>query len=261
MQTVLLFIAVQLEEGASFSDAISSYPQVFSPIYIATVKAGEASGQLASTLDSLASYLQESYLTRQKIENALIYPILLTVAACGMIIFLLHFAVPKITALFADNHHALPLATKILLTISNIINQYGIYFLLAFFLKVIVFSVLVKKKHYKQLWHKMLLNIPKLSNTLISINETRFLRTFGVLSDANVSVCDAIKAANAQVTLVPMHDAINQAITQLVEGQSVSQSLAGTQYFSAVSLQLIASGEQSGQLSSMLKKAASFGGK
>lgn len=258
LQTVLSSLALKLEEGESFSEALSVYPQIFSPIYVATVKAGEVSGQLASTLASLSSHLQDCYLARQKIEAALVYPILLTLAAGGLIIFLLHFAVPKITTLFIDSQKTLPFATQLLIQISDIINQYGIYFLLAGIIKIILLLFLSKKKQFQQQWHRVLLKIPKLGPLLLIINETRFLRTFGILHHSGVSVCDAMQAANAQVFLIPMHERIDTALTLLLAGQSVSQSLAQTDYFSPITLQLICSGEQSGNLSCLLQKAASF---
>lgn len=257
-KTVLLGVHQKVMEGNSLGKSMDDFPDVFPKLYRATITAGEKSGKMDLIVDRLASFMDAQEGIKQKIKHATIYPGLLTLVSLAIVTFLLTYAMPKITAVFQETGQALPDITLFLLSLSAAIKTYGLYVLAIIIVGVIIFKRMLRSYSFKFRVHQFLLKVPVIKNAIVVINGARFLRTFGILFGAGVPVLDAMNSANSVVTLLPMQEAIKDAVKQVGEGKSISQTLFLTGYFTKLTTQLIASGEAIGKMELMLEKTAAY---
>jgi general secretion pathway protein F len=255
---VILGVRGKVMEGHTLASGMADYPHVFPKLYVASVAVGEKTGQLEKVLTRLADYYEKQRQVQEKIMTAMIYPGLLTLVAGSIVVFLLTYVIPQVTAVFIQTGQALPEVTILLLAVSDGLQKYGLYLLILLVALIVIFRFSLRNENFRYRYHLFLLKIPVISGMIIAINAARFSRTFGILFAAGVPVLDAMNSANSIIGLIPMRNAINRAIGQVGEGSSIHQALQKTGYFSSLSNQLIASGEASGELEMMLEKAAVF---
>ncbi len=254
---IIIGVRSRVMEGMSLAMGLKEFPRAFPHLYQATVAAGEQAGHLDLILNRLADYIEKQHRMQQKIKQALIYPSLMTLISIIIVVFLLIFVVPKIIGVFSESAQSLPAATSILLAASEGIKNYGLYIAVFLVAVLITTKQLIKRNyHFRYSMHMQLLRIPILGNTLKAINSARFSRTFGILFAASVPVLEAMRVANELVRLLPMKEAIAEAINRVREGASISSALTQTGFFSPMSVHLMASGEASGQLEAMLERTA-----
>lgn len=254
--SIIAAVRSKVLEGHSLATGLRQFPRAFPPLYCATVEAGEQTGRLDVILNRLADYAEQQQQMRQKIQQALIYPSVMTVVSLGIVIFLLQFVVPKIIDVFSSTGQGLPDITLILIDISKLLRDYGLYLLGALLLGIIAFSFLLKKPPLKRRWHQLLLKTPLINYMIKTINTARYARTLGILSNAGVPLLEAMRVSASLIMNIPMYDAVNSAAQQVKEGISIHIALQESHYFSPMMIHLIASGENSGQLENMLERAA-----
>lgn len=258
VKEILLGVRAKVLEGYAFADGLGDFPVAFPAIYRTTIAAGERGGKLEQVLLQLADYTEKQHHIRQKIKQAMIYPIMMMSVSLSIVIFLLIDVVPKIINVFNQTDQVLPTATKILIAISSGVQSDGIYFIILCLLLMWCWKRALKNAAFQMKVHRVLLKLPVISRTIRAINCARFGRTFGILNAAAVPVLDAMQAALGLIKPLPMQDAISQAITQIREGTSIHFALQKTGYFAPLFVHLVASGESSGQLDVMLEKAATY---
>ena len=254
--SVLLGVRSKVMEGFSLAEAMEDFPFSFPKLYRTTVSAGEKSGRLDQVLVKLADYTEEQHRIRQRIKQAMIYPMLMTAVSLLVVVFLLIYVVPQIVTVFTQSNQQLPQATVILISISYFIKHYGLYLLTFIVALVYLFYRAYRREGFQEKVHALLLRLPILGRNLRIINCARFGRTFGILNAATVPVLEAMMAASRLVTLIPMRTAIQESVDKVREGTSINVALLKTRYFPPMFLHLVASGESSGQLEQMLDKAA-----
>jgi general secretion pathway protein F len=255
---ILLGVHAKIVEGHSIATALGEYPRTFSDLYRASVAAGERSGQLGNVLQRLADYLERQQAVQAKVQNALVYPAVLTFVSISVVTFLLAYVVPKIVNVFVNTGQALPTITIILLALSGFISTYGWIVGLIILLLIITMKRLMRQLPFKTKVQLFLLRIPVIGHTLREINTARFARTFGILFAASVPVLEAMQAANSVVKLLPMRNAIEVAINKVREGEQINRALEATGYFSLLTVRLVAAGEMTGRLEAMLEKSADY---
>lgn len=256
VKSVILGVRSKVLEGHSLAAGMSDFPQAFPHLYRATVSSGEQSGHLDKVLERLAIYTEKQHRMRQKIRQAMIYPMLMTIVSLSILSFLLAYVVPKIVDVFTESNQKLPLITQFLISTSNLVKHYGIYILILISLLIYSFLRLLKREHFRRRFHGFLLKIPLIGNMLIVVNTARFARTFGILFSASVPVLEAMHVASELIVLLPMREAVQTAITRVREGSTIHHALQQIGYFPPMSVHLIASGESSGHLEIMLERAA-----
>lgn len=256
LKSVILGVRARVLEGHTLAYALGQFPDAFPELYCATVGAGEQSGHLDVVLTRLAEHSERAQSMRQKVQQALIYPSMMTLVSIAIVSFLLVFVVPKIIAVFSSTGQALPTATLVLIDISWLIRKAGLWLLLLLLIALYLFKRLLKTPAYRYRWHQFLLRLPFISYLITNVNTARFARTLGILSSAGVSVLEAMRVASRLVLCLPIQEAIEAAVVQVKEGRSISRALKETGYFSPMAIHLIASGEQAGELDSMLAHAA-----
>ncbi|MDQ7075853.1 MAG: type II secretion system inner membrane protein GspF [Gammaproteobacteria bacterium] len=254
--SMILSIRSKVLEGHTLADGFAEFPKVFPEIYLATVAAGEQSGHLDGVLDRLADYTENRQATRQKVSMALIYPIILVMMALLIVTGLLAYVVPQVVQVFDSLDQELPGLTTGLIAVSDFIRSWGIYVAI-----IITAGVLLFKRHIRDeaalfRFHKVLLKLPMIAKLIKGHNTGRFARTLSILAASGVPVLEALKISSAVVTNRPMRRAVEAATLQVREGSSLSRALENSKLFPPMMLNLIASGESSGQLEAMLERAA-----
>ena len=256
IQSIVLGVRSRVMEGHTLADGFSDFPRVFPEIYRATVSAGEQSGHLDSILERLADYTESREQMRQKVLGALMYPIVLSVMCSGIVTGLLVFVVPKVVSVFESTKAKLPLSTRVLIGTSDSFRSYGIYLLIAAIVAAILFQRWLRNPAARRQWHRVLLRVPIVGKLGRGFNTARFTRTFSILSGSSVPVLEAMRIAGEVVTNLPMRDAVSDAAARVREGAPIGRSLAVSKLFPPMTIHLISSGESSGELDSMLERAA-----
>jgi general secretion pathway protein F len=253
---LIIGVRSKVLEGYGLAQAMAEYPGVFPQIYRATVAAGEQTGRLDIVLENLADYAENQQQIRQKIQQALIYPALMVVISTSIICFLLAFVVPKIIDVFTSSGQALPLLTNILISFSKFIKTDGLYFLVSLIFLIIIFKKSLKNPRFRLNYHRFALKTPIVSYLIQSINVARYIHTFAILFAAGVNVLETMQVAASLVNNLVMQKAFDLAAVRVREGMGISSALKESGFLKPMAIHLISSGEKSGQLSSMMERAA-----
>ena len=256
VKSILIAVRARILEGHTLAAGLLDFPQAFSPLYRATIAAGESSGHLDKVLMRLADYTEQQHHTKQRVLQALIYPMVMTLVSLAIVVFLMVYVVPSMVTVFIDSHQALPFSTISLIAISNILKNYGLYFLAILLISIALFRYALKRANFQEFIHNLLLKLPVIGKMIQTINTARFSRTLGILSSSSVAILEAMRISAELITNIPIQKAISNAILQVREGANIHRALKHTHYFPAMSIHLIASGEASGQLEAMLERAA-----
>jgi general secretion pathway protein F len=256
VQRIVLGVRSKVVEGHPLADGLRDFPQAFPEIYRATVAAGEQSGKLDSVLERLSDYTESRQVMGQQVSNALVYPICLIVLSFGIVSFLLAYVVPQVVAVFESGHQELPIATRILIGMSDVIRNWWWAALIAIVVFTWGFLRWLRNVEHRLSFHRFLLRTPLLGKVLRGVNTARFARTFSILTASAVPVLEALRIAAEVVTNLPMKRAVEEAALRVREGAPIGKSLAARKIFPPMMVHLISSGESSGELEKMLERAA-----
>ena len=223
----------------------------------ATIAAGEQSGRLDDVLERLADYTESRAGLKQQVANALVYPIVLVVLSVAIVSFLLAYVVPQVVAVFEAGKQELPLATRILIGSSAVLRHYWFYGLALIAAGVWLFLRWLKAPAARMKFDSLMLRVPLVGKVIRGLNTARFARTLSILTASAVPVLDALRISADVVTNQPMKQAVADAALRVREGAAIGRSLAARRLFPPMMIHLISSGESSGELESMLERAAS----
>ncbi len=256
VQSIILGVRSRVMEGHTLADGFAEFPRVFPEIYRATVSAGEQSGHLDAVLERLADYTESREQIRQKILSALLYPIVLTVLCFLIVSGLLVYVVPQVVGIFETSRAELPLMTRALIAVSDFFRDYGLWVLLGLAAVVVLVRYWLRDPAVRRRYHRLLLRLPIIGKLTRGFNTARFTRTFSILAASSVPVLEALRIAGEVVTNLPMRDAVAEAAQRVREGAPIGRSLAASRLFPPMTIHLISSGESSGELDTMLERAA-----
>jgi general secretion pathway protein F len=256
VQRILLGVRAKVMEGHTLADGLAEFPRVFPEIYRATVAAGEQAGHLDEVLERLADYTENREVLRQKVLGALLYPIALTVMCFGIVSILLVYVVPKVVDVFESYRAKLPLATRVLIAVSEFIRHYGIWLAIGLAVLGWLAARQLKQPATRRRADALQLRLPIVGRVVRGFNTARFTRTLSILTGSSVPVLEALRIAGEVVTNLPMREAVATATARVREGAPISRSLAASRLFPPMTVHLIGSGEGSGELDSMLERAA-----
>ncbi|MEW6353109.1 MAG: type II secretion system inner membrane protein GspF [Pseudomonadota bacterium] len=256
LKSMLLAVRARVLEGHSLATALGDFPAVFPDLYRATVAAGEQSGYLDVVLERLADYTESRQQLRQKVTLALIYPTMLTAVAILVVTALLAYVVPQVVQVFENIGQQLPLLTRVLIALSDFIRTYGLLVLFALVILGVVFAFMMRREGPRYRFHQLLLRLPLISRLIRGLNAARFARTFSILTASSVPVLEGLRISAQVLSNLPMRAAVQEAAGRVREGASLNAALQRSGYFPPMTIHLIASGESSGNLESMLERAA-----
>ncbi|HFC93622.1 MAG TPA: type II secretion system protein GspF [Leucothrix mucor] len=256
LRHIISAVRSRVLEGHSLAGGLNQFPSVFPNMYRATVDAGEQSGHLDGVLDRLADYTEDRQELQQKMSTAMVYPIILISLSIAIVAGLLAFIVPQIVGVFENMGKELPAMTKMIISLSDFIVEYGLYLLAVIILIIIAFKRIIKIPKWEYRYHSFLLRVPGIKKMVRGLNTARFARTLSILASSGVPILDAMSISSRVVQNVPMRKAIDKAAVKVREGKAIHKSLEQSGYFPPMTIYLIASGENSGTLDDMLERAA-----
>jgi general secretion pathway protein F len=256
IKSMLFAIRSRVLEGHSLAVGLADYPKVFPELYRATVDAGEQSGHLDTVLERLADYTESRQEIQGKVRQALIYAAFLSLFAVAIVVFMMTSIVPQVVSVFEDTGQELPGLTLSLIAMSDFVVAYGMLMLLVVVAMVIGFQVLLTRPAFVMKYHMFLFHLPIVQRLVRGLNAAMFTRTFSILTGSGVTVIEAMKISAKVVANLPMREAILQATDRVREGTGIKNALDHSKLFPPMTLQLIASGENSGKLEEMLERAS-----
>jgi len=257
MKSTILAVRSRIKEGHGLAESLGNFPAIFPELYRSTVEAGEQTGRLDLVLTRLADYTESRQQLIQTITGAIIYPAVLTFVAISAVIGLLIFVVPKVVSVYADIGQTLPLLTRTMITISDLMrSSYGLAVVVLLVVGIITWLQLLKKEPVKRRYHDFLLRMPILKRLVRGVNTARFARTFSILTASGVPVLEGMRISAQVMANLPMRDAVKKATVRVREGSGIQPALQESECFPPIVLSLIGSGESSGKLEEMLERAA-----
>ncbi|MDF2945865.1 MAG: type secretion system protein [Bacillales bacterium] len=255
---ILSEIEQDLREGNPLSDSAAKHKKVFSTMFINMVKAGEAAGNMDETLDRLADHYEKQHMTRQKINSALAYPIFLAFMALGVVTFLLVSVVPTFVQMFADFGSELPAITRFVLKASQLAQVYWWVLILFFLLLGIAIAVIRSRKETKYYLDYFLLRLPIFGKMLQKAALARMSRTLSSLFSSSVPILQALAIVEKVVENEVIAKVIKESRDSLEKGKSLTEPMRKHWAFPPLVTQMIAIGEETGNLDAMLAKVADF---
>ena len=256
VKRIILAVRARVVEGHPLAAGLSDYPQAFPELYRATVAAGEESGYLDAVLERLADYTESRQITRQKLMQAMLYPILLSIMALAVLAGLLGFVVPKVVAVFENLGQELPLLTRLLLASSDFIRAWWLVLAIVIALAVAGFFRMMRRPEFRYRVHALQLRLPLFGALVRGLNAARFARTLSILAASGVPILQALQISAQVMSNRPMRAAVEQAAVRVREGTAIHRALEDAGHFPPMTIHLIASGESSGELDNMLERAA-----
>lgn len=256
IKSMVLAVRSKVVEGHTFAHALAQYPRAFSDMYRATVAAGEHSGHLDLVLEQLADFTERRHEVQQKVQMALLYPFILLFMAILIIVAMLTWIVPKMVSVFERSGQELPTLTKALIASSDFLINYQYLLLGAIVIIVGSFVYALRNEKFRYSFHLFLLRMPLASSFVIGSDNSRFTSTLSILSRSGVPLVEAVNIAAQVTNILPIRKAIAEASVKVSEGASLNRALEPSGYFPPMMIQMIASGESSGELDAMLERLA-----
>ena len=259
LQRMVGEIASNVRGGVRLSSALASYPDVFDNFYINMVRTGETSGKLDDVLNYLADEQEKNYDLMSKITGAMIYPAFILVAVVVVIFIMMTFVVPKLTAVLTESGVALPLPTRLMIGAANFMSHSWVLLLILVILLVIFLPLWVRKSRIGRfLWDWLKLKIPVLGNLFQKVCIVRFTRSLSTLLVGGVPLNLALKIVADVVANSIYRDLILQTVKAVEDGYSISTVFANSKEVPQMLSQIMAVGEQTGQLDAVLDRMANF---
>ena len=256
IKSMIMGVRTKVTEGYGLAESMAEYPKVFNRLFRAMIAAGEKSGHLDKVLNRLADYTEQREQMRSQLIQALVYPVIMTVVAIGVIAILLTKVVPQIVGQFEHMGANLPSSTKFLIASSEFLQAYGFFIVFFIAMLILLFSQLLKKPRFEMAFHQRFITLPGIGKVAKGLNTARFARTLSILSASAVPLLESMKISGEVLDNLYIKQQVKLASDKVREGSSLHLSLEQTKLFPPMMLHMIASGEKSGQLEQMLGRAA-----
>lgn len=247
-----------VEKGASLSQALARHPKVFNRLFVAMVRAGETGGVLDSVLLQLADIIEKQVELKRKIKSAMTYPVAVLFLVLLIVTAMLIFVVPTFETLYTDLGGTLPLPTRILLGVSAFVVKWAPLIIVAEVLMVIAFRKWITSERGRAAWDAFKLKVPIFGKLVHKTVLTRFSRTFAVLLRSGVPILEALEITSETVNNSVAATAIRETQSAVKRGESVASELNQHAIFPPMVVQMLAVGEETGQVDTMLEKVADF---
>ena len=256
LKSIILGVRAKVLEGHSLASGLDEFPYAFPAVYRATVTAGEQAGQLDAVLERLADYTESRHGLRQKVGQAMVYPIVLTGIALFIVTLMLVYVVPKVVGVFETTGQQLPIMTRALIGLSSLLQNWWPVLLGTIIAAAYTAHRLLKQEHIRRRVHWWLLKAPIFGRVTRGLNTARFTRTLSILTASGVPALEALRISATVVANLPMRSAVEEAAVRVREGGAIGRALSQSKLFPPMSIHLISSGEASGELDTMLERAA-----
>ncbi len=251
-------IQQDVEQGKTFFAAVSAHPKVFPPLFRQMIKAGEEGGVLDEVLNRLADHLERENELNQKVKSAMMYPAVIGVVAVLVVIFLLTFVIPQFVGIFAGAGAELPWPTRMIMAISEAFQSYWWAILGGLLALLGGLKLYINTENGKKAKDALLLRLPVFGKLARKVSVSQFSRTMATLTTAGISIFDGLRIVEDVVTNKVISRTIGETYSRLGEGATLSQPLISSKQFPKMVTQMIAIGEETGNVDTMLNKIADF---
>ena len=245
-----------IEGGESLSQAMRHYPTVFENLYLSMIEAGETSGMMAEITMKLAGYLEEAVLLKRKIKSAMMYPVMVTVVAILLTTGMILFIVPAFASMYSDFDSALPAPTQFLVDLSNILRQHFLIVFGGLVLFGIFFNQYKKTTAGRYQVDGLKLKMPIFGNLTLKVALARFSSTFAQLISSGVPIVRSLDIVAASTDNAVLSRATLEAQPKIEAGSNISESIAESEKFPTLLVQMMSAGEKSGKMDDMLRRIA-----
>jgi len=256
LKNILEDIARFVQDGGSLSGGLARYPDVFSPLYINLVKSGESSGHLNTVLGRLADFLEKDHEVSQKAATSLIYPSLILAVGVVTVFILLSFVIPRLTEMFDELSQRLPWPTVFLISVSQFFARFWWLVLAAAAGSFFYGQYLYRLPQKRLKFDTFQLRLPLVGEFIVNLELVRFAQTLATLLEGGVPIVEALRGVAAVVT----NHALRQDVSRLAEavagGASLTEGLKNVAFFPSAAINMVAVGEESGQMEKALYKIA-----
>jgi type II secretory pathway component PulF len=249
-------IRSDIEQGASLSESLAKYPKIFSNFHVNLVKAGEASGTLEEVLDRLRRHYEQTGEVRERVVGAMIYPLIIVFVGVGTITFFMTVMVPRFATMFKEMGRTMPLPTRVLIAISDGFTHYWWIGVGLVIVGVIAYKQQVRTKTGRLAIDAWKLRLPIFGGVIMANSLTQFARTLATLLENGVPVLNALQIVEDTMTNRVIANELREARTRVTDGTSISQPLAKGRIFPPLLIDMLAVGEESGEVSPALKNIA-----
>ncbi len=248
-----------VRQGKSFSDSLAIHPKTFNGIYINMVKVGETGGNLNEVLKLLAQQMKKDHDLISRVRGAMIYPSVIITAMFGIGILMMIMVVPKLTDIFTEMEMELPLSTRIIIGMSNFLENNYIWGIIIFIAFIVIMRLIINIKEVRKILHKTYLHLPIFGSLIRKINSARFSRIISSLIKSGVSIVEALEITAGTLNNIQFKEALINAAQEVQKGKELSESLDHYRdLYTPMVIQMIGVGEKTGNLSEILETLANF---
>lgn len=259
LRTVLHQVRQDVEQGSSLSNSLERHPKVFGPLYISMIRAGEAGGQLDTVLMRLSTTIEKQVELRSKVKSAMTYPSVVLCAVILIVTLMMIFVVPTFKRLFSSLNGQLPLPTRIVIGISNVLASWRLVLVVAVIVAVVVaLRRWIHTEQGRDVWDRFKLRPPIFGPLVHKVCLARFASTLASLVSAGVPIIESLEIVGANVGNMQVSKAVRSSIGGVREGRALSSCLSDFPIMPTMVTQMIETGEESGALDAMLEKIAAF---
>jgi type IV pilus assembly protein PilC len=256
LQKIIGEVASDIRGGSSLSKALSKHPRAFSQMYYQAIAAGEQGGNLEIVLKQMADYMEKAVVTQKQIKSALRYPIMVFVAAIAVVLVLVTWVFPTFAGLYIQMGAQLPLATRILIGITNWANHYGLYLLLGVLIAVAVVYIYIRTPAGKYRWDKFMLNVPVIGRIVRLGELSRACRTMSMLVRIGLPLPEILTMTANSSTNKFVVENLTGVHQELIRGEGLSEPMARREIFLPLMTQMVKVGEETGNLDNTLTTVA-----
>jgi type IV pilus assembly protein PilC len=255
---ILVQVKESVESGSTFAEALKKHPKAFDDLYVNLVAAGEVGGILDTILNRLAAYIEKALKLKKKVKSAMTYPTTIIGIAFVVIAVILIFVIPAFEKMFADFGGSLPMPTQIVINMSNFIQSYILVIIGAIVLFIAGFKRFYRTPKGRELVDDVALKLPVMGILIRKVAVAKFTRTLGTMISSGVPILDGLDIVAKTAGNKTVEKAIYRVKQSISEGKTIAEPLEKSGVFPPMVCQMIAVGEQSGALDTMLNKIADF---
>ncbi len=259
LRKILVDLSTRVESGESLSRSMARHPKAFSQLIIGLIRAGEVGGVLEESLQRIAHFLEKDVELRRKIRSALTYPVIVLLAAIGIVIFLVSWLVPQFASLFKDlGIKNMPAPTQFLIDLSAFMTQRWYILIISLIVVIIAYKLFVSTRVGRRVADRVKLRVPVFGPLHHKIVMARFSRTMGTLLTSGVPILQALETVAGVVGNAVVADAVMESRSRIREGEKIADPLQRSKMFPPMVVHMVSVGEESGSLDHMLNKIADF---
>ena len=256
LKNVLMDVAEDVESGATLSEAMAKHPKAFDRLYVGMIKAGEAGGVLDTILDRLSLFMEKSLRLKKKVIGALIYPIVVTVVAVGILAGIMKFVIPAFQKMFKEVGVRLPLMTEMLLTVADFVQNYWYLLPGIPIVGILLWKAIASTPKGKYMLDNLTLHMPIFGTIIHKSTVSRFCRTLGTLISSGVPILESLSITREATSNDVIAKAIDDVHASIREGESIARPLQESGAFDDMIVNMIDIGEETGELDKMMVKIA-----